>query len=100
MAGYGADSAPSRPFSAPGQYPGPARSQELQRGIDGDPDNTASVTSQPAATLTQNSLQFNSLVPGGVRPTSVLQPIQRNPGGNGMSAGDAARRFADGTPMG
>jgi hypothetical protein len=38
--------------------------------------------------------------PGGFRPTSVLQPIMRNPGGNGMSAADAARRLPIGQYLG
>lgn len=90
-----------RPYSAPSQLGGNApRSAQFTTGFHGDPDNTATATTRASTSLTADSLQFNSMVPGGVRPTSVLQPIQRNPGGNGMSAADAARRFADGTPMG
>jgi hypothetical protein len=79
-----------RPYSAPSQLGGNApRSAQFATGFHGDPDNTATVTSQPSAGLTADSLQFNSLVPGGVRPTSVLQPLR--PSMNGQSAQDYER---------
>jgi hypothetical protein len=72
------------------------RAPDFSTGITGetDVDNTASVFS-----LNRDAARFNAQVPHQMRPT-FLTPIQRNPGGNGMSADQAARRFADGTPMG
>lgn len=89
------------PVESNGAYEVPGGSgghlPEFSKGITGetDPANTASVFS-----LNRDSARFNAMVPHQFRPSSVLQPIQSNPGGNGMSAGQAARRFADGTSMG
>ena len=79
-----------------------SRAQQLQLGASGDPDNTATVAAQPDAGLTADSLQFRAMTPRGYRPSSVLTPIgsDNNPGGLGMSAGDAARRLPDGTYVG
>ena len=92
---------PGRPYSGPDQLGGNAgRSQQLQVGATGDPDSAATATARPNVGLTADSLQWRAQTPTGYRPSSILTPIGRNPGGNGMSAGDAARRWADGTPMG
>ena len=88
--GLPSDGQPSRPYSAPGQLGGNAgRSQELQLGIAGDPDNIATATTRASTGLTADSLQFNSLVPHGVTPTSVLQPLR--PSMNARSASDYQR---------
>lgn len=54
------------------------------------------------ASLNADSARFQANVPRSFMPSSVLTPLNysNNPGGNGMSADMAARRFADGTPMG
>jgi hypothetical protein len=97
----GAMGLPSRPYSSINQLGGASpRSQEFATGINGDPDSAATATTRASTGLTADSLQFNSMVPHGYQPTSVLQPIMKNPGGNGMSAGDAAHRLADGTFLG
>jgi hypothetical protein len=82
-------------YGAPGESGGHLPS--FQTGISGEtnPENTASVFN-----LSRDSARFNSLVPHQFTPQSTLLAIQRNPGGNGMSAGQAARRWADGSPMG
>ena len=81
---------PSRPYSSPGQLGGAApRSQEFQRGVQGTPDDTATLTTRASDGLTADSLQFNAAVPDGVRPTSVLQPLR--PSMNAQSASDYAR---------
>lgn len=81
-----------RPYASPESLDGNApRSAEFATGQAGDPGNAAS-------SLNQDSQRWN-LSPQ-FRPTSVLQPVGKNPGGNGLSAGDAARRWADGTSMG
>jgi hypothetical protein len=89
-----------RPYSSPEMLAGNApRSAEFNTGQAGDPGNIASVRNQDPS-LSLNSEQFNGQVPAGVRPTSVLQPLMKNPGGLGMSAGDAARRLPTGQYMG
>ena len=92
-----------RPYSEPGATLGNAgRTGQFNTGQTGeqDPGNIASVLSAaPDPSLVSRSLQFNSQVTG-ARPTSVLQPLMRNPGGNGMSAADAARRTVTGQYLG
>jgi hypothetical protein len=98
--GFTADGQPSRPYSGPGQLGGNSpRSVAFATGQAGDPGHAATSLGQDPG-LTMNSMQFNGQVPTGVRPTSVLQPLMRNPGGNGMSAGDAARRLPTGQYLG
>lgn len=84
---------PSRPYSGPDMTGGnEGRTASFSAG-------TAPVDPGNAATsLNQDSQRWNPA--GGFRPTSVLQPIMRNSGGNAMSAGDAARRLPDGTYLG
>lgn len=94
---------PTRPYATPDQLGGATpRGQEFDTGRAGetDPGRTASIRNNQDPGLSLSSQQFRAQVPVGVRPTSVLQPIMRNPGGNGMSAGDAARRMVDGTYLG
>ena len=99
--GFTADGMPSRPYASPDQLSGETpRTAELQRGIAGDPDNIATVTTRPSAGLLADSAQWSSAGAAGYRPTSVLQPIMTNPGNLGMSAGDAAHRLPDGTFLG
>ena len=91
---------PARPYSSPDQLGGATpRSAEAIKGALGDPDNAATSLGQDRS-LTMNSMQFNGQVPAGVRPTSVLQPLMSNPGGNGMSASDASRRLPTGQYLG
>ena len=92
MAGYG-DLAGRDPGQTGGSVP------EFSTGITGDPSSVATVAGQDHH-LNINAQQFNAQVSPGVRPTSVLQPIMRNPGGLGMSAADAARRTFDGQYLG
>jgi hypothetical protein len=68
-------------------------------GALGDP-GSAPTSSGEDAGLALSAGQFNSQVPGRARATSVLQPLGSNPGGNGMSKGDAARRTIDGQYLG
>lgn len=77
------------------------RTGEFSTGTTGeqDPGNVATAAGQDPH-LNLNGQQFNDQVPAGVRPTSVLQPLMRNPGGLGMSAGDAARRTITGQYLG
>jgi hypothetical protein len=91
VVGFTADGQPSRPYSSPGQVPAGAafRSQEFTTGQVGDPDSAATVTTRASTGLTEDSLQFNSMVPTGVRPTSVLQPLR--PSMNGQSEQDYQR---------
>ncbi len=92
---------PGRPYSGPDQLGGNApRTQEMQLGANGDATSAARATVRPNAGLTADSLQFRAQTPAGYRPSSVLTPIMKNPGGNGMSASQAALRFPDGTSMG
>ena len=91
---------PGRPYSGPDQLGGNAPRQEQFRTGANQTGDIATATSRPDVGLTADSLQFNSMVPKGYTPHSVLTPIGTNPGGNGMSAADAARRYVDGTPMG
>lgn len=95
---------PTRPYAGPDATGGNAgRGGEFATGITGDPGSLAGVASEVANSERFNAMvphQFGQVAPGGYRPSSVLTPFGRNPGGNGMSAGDAARRWADGTPMG
>lgn len=72
----------------------------MQLGAAGDPDNIATATARPDAGLTADSPQWRAMTPKGYTPSSILTPIGRNPGGNGMSAADASRRWADGSYMG
>jgi hypothetical protein len=71
------------------------RTAQFTTGITGDPGSAAGVQSEIADTD-----RFNAMVPHQFRPSSVLTPIMKNPGGLGMSTGDAARRTADGTYLG
>jgi hypothetical protein len=81
---------PSRPYSSPDQLGGATpRTGEFATGITGDPDSAATATTRASTGLTADSLQFNSMVPHGVTPTSVLQPLR--PSGNGMSESDYQR---------
>lgn len=92
---------PGRPYGTPDDLDGNApRSAQFATGTQGDPDNVATVTARPDVGLTADSLQWRAQTPAGYRPSSVLTPIGKNPGGNGMSAGDAARRTFDGTYLG
>jgi hypothetical protein len=103
MAGYIADDngQPARPYDGPDSLGGNApRTAELFHGALGNIDDRAPGSSGDDAGLSLSSQQFNSQVPGRARATSVLQPLGKNPGGNGMSAGDAARRTIDGTYLG
>lgn len=101
------DGQPTRPYAGPDAAGGNAgRGGEFATGITGDPGNLAGVASEVANSERFNAQvphqfgQFAQVSPGGYRPSSVLTPFGRNPGGNGMSAGDAARRWADGSYMG
>ena len=88
--GYSSMGQPVRPYSAPDQLGGATpRSQELQRGIQGDPDSAATATTRASDGLTADSLQFNAMGHQGVRPTSLLQPLR--PSMNGQSASDYER---------
>jgi len=94
------DGSPTRPYADPGQLGGNAgRGAAFDDGQFGTPGSIATSAGQDT-NLTMNAQQFRAQVPQGVRPTSVLQPLMKNPGGNGMSAGDAARRTVDGTYLG
>ena len=75
-------------YGEPGQ-----RLPDFSTGINGetDPGNVAS-------SLNQTSARFNAQVPTGYRPSSLTPVMRRS--ANGMSADQAALRFADGTPMG
>lgn len=86
------DGPPVRPYSAPDQLGGATpRTAEMITGFRGDPDNAAT-------SLNQDSQRWN--LSSQFRPTSVLQPLMSNPGGNGMSAADAARRLPTGQYLG
>ncbi len=88
--GFTEDGQPVRPYSSPDQLGGATpRSQELQRGIQGDPDSAATATTRASTGLTEDSLQFNAMVPHGVKPTSVLQPLR--PAMNARSVSDYRR---------
>ena len=90
MAGFTADGQSSRPYSAPDQLGGATpRFQEFTTGIQGDSDSAATATTRASTGLTADSLQFNSMVPVGVKPTSVLQPLR--PSLNARSASDYQR---------
>ena len=83
---------PARPYSAPDQLGGATpRTAEMITGFRGDPDNAAT-------SLNQDSQRWN--LSAQFRPTSVLQPLMKNPGGNGMSSSDAARRLPTGEYLG
>ncbi len=86
-----------RPYGgSPGSTAGESRSNSFSTGAAPvDPGNSAGVQSE-----VYNSEQYNALVPHQWRPTSVLQNPMTNPGGNGMSAADAARRTINGTYLG
>jgi hypothetical protein len=75
------------------------RTGEFAAGTTGDPDSAASSMNQDPG-LNLSSIQFNAQVPKGAVPTSVLVPIEKNPGNLGMSAADASRRTLDGTYLG
>ena len=82
---------PARMYSGPDATGGNApRSDEFATGVSG--------VTEPSA-LNQASIRFNSQVPTGYRPMSLLTPVMRR-SANGMSADQAARRFPDGTPIG
>ena len=94
---------PGRPYGSPDDLAAHAsRSQQMQLGAAGDPDNIATATARPDAGLTADRLrQWRAMTPKGYTPGAlILTPIGRNPGGNGMSAADASRRWADGSYMG
>lgn len=92
---------PQRPYASPDDLAGNApRSAEFATGTQGDPGSAATVTTQADAGLTDDSMQWNAQAGGGYRPSSVLTPIGKNPGGNGMSVGDASRRTFDGQYLG
>ena len=95
----GANSSPPRPYASPDQVPAGAefRSDAFRTGANQAGDVATSVGQDPG--LVVNQQQFQAQV-GGYRPSSVLTPIGRNPGGLGMSAADAARRTFDGTYLG
>jgi len=88
-----------RPYGSPDQAGAESRSASFGTGITGD-DPGNSPTSAGQDTVNLNSQQLMAQVPQGVRPTSVLQPIESNPGGLGMSATDAARRTVTGQYLG
>jgi hypothetical protein len=93
---------PGRPYSGPDQLGGNApRGEQFRTGANQTGD-IATATARPDAGLTDDSLQFRAMTPKGYRPSSVLTPIgsNNNPGGLGMSAGDAAKRLPDGTFLG
>jgi len=92
-------SARLRPYGSPEAGGSASRSGEFATGHNGD-DPGNSPTSAGQDTVNLNSQQFMAQVPQGVRPTSVLQPIESNPGGLGMSAADAARRTVTGQYLG
>lgn len=98
--GFTSTGQPVRPYASPDQVPAGAesRSASFASGANHTGDVATSAGQDPGLNL--NAQQFNAQAGGGYRPTSVLQPLMRNPGGLGMSAGDAARRLADGTPLG
>jgi hypothetical protein len=88
--GFTVDGQPSRPYSSPDQLGGATpRTGQFTIGHQGDPDSAATATTRASTGLTADSLQFNSMVPHGVRPTSVLQPLR--PSMNGQSASDYQR---------
>jgi hypothetical protein len=90
VAGLTASNGPVRPYSTPDQLGGNTpRSAEFATGTMGDPDSAATATTRVGAGLTEDSLQFNALVPAGVKPTSVLQPLR--PSMNARSTSDYAR---------
>ena len=92
-AGFTNAGTPSRPYSGPDMTGGnEGRTASFSAG-------TAPVDPGNAATsLGQDAERWNP--PAGFRPTSVLQPIMKNPGGNGLSAADSARRLPTGEYMG
>ena len=99
--GYASTGQPARPYGSADDLGGNApRSPQFQTGLTGDPDSAATVTTRPDAGLTADSMQWTAQAGGGYRPSSVLTPIMKNPGGLGMSAGDAARRTFDGQYLG
>jgi hypothetical protein len=54
-----------------------------------------------ASSLADDSAVFNAKVAGSAySPHSILQPLMRNPGGNGMSAQDASNRDILGNSFG
>lgn len=89
-----------RPYSSPSTGGAVPRSQEFGTGLNGDDPGNSPTSAGQDAGLAVNAQQFRAQVSPGVRPTSVLQSIVRNPGGLGMSAADAARRTFDGQYLG
>lgn len=61
---------------------------------------TTGTPSQVASSLNQESAVYNSKVPGKFSAHSVLTPLMSNPGGNGMSAENAANRTVTGDYLG
>src|SRR5271165_3409909 len=72
-----------------------SRAQSFGTGLAGDPQSAAGVSS-----LNADSAAYNRAVPHQFTPGSLLTPVGKNPGGLGMSAGDAAKRTFDGTFLG
>jgi hypothetical protein len=84
-----------------------AQSYPQQEPAAGPPEGRLGAFTTPYAAgdtagLARAQMAYNESVPRSFRPSSLLTPINysRNPGGNGMSSDQAARRFPDGTPMG
>jgi hypothetical protein len=89
MAGFTASNGPARPYSTHQLGGNTPRSAEFATGTTGDPGSAVTMTTRASTGLTEDSLQFNAMVPGGVKPASVLQPLR--PSMNGMSAADYRR---------
>lgn len=64
----------------------PGRTESFGQGVNGTPG-------QVQSSLNEDSAVFNQKVAGSAyNAHSVLQPLQSNPGGNGMSAQDASEK--------
>ena len=95
MAGGGFNSAgqPSRPYSSPEMTGGNAgRTAEANKGLFGDPDSAAGVSSEIA-----DSARYNAMVPRQFSQHSVLQTAM--PSSNGMSMADYQQRMLPGGSM-
>lgn len=69
----------------------PGRTESFYDGVQGTPGSVASG-------LNEESMMFNSKVPGASTPHSVLQDFS-GMSGNGMSAADTARKLPGGYTM-